>query len=83
MQGATVRINAESREVLKKIAGKEHASMQSIIQRAIEAYRRERFLAESNAAFAALKMDKKAWKEEIRERKEWDTTNTDSEIEDD
>jgi len=48
--------------------------MQSILDRAIEAYRRERFLRDANADFAALKKNRKAWREELAERKLWERT---------
>ncbi len=51
--------------------------MQSILDRAIEAYRRERFLREANADFAALKKNRKAWREELAERKLWERTLSD------
>ena len=48
--------------------------MQSVLDRAIEAYRRERFLRDANADFAALKKDRKAWRDELAERKLWERT---------
>ncbi len=56
--------------------------MQSLLDDAIEALRRERLLDETNAAFAALKRDPKAWKAELEERRAWDATLTDG-LEDD
>jgi hypothetical protein len=42
--------------------------MQAVLDKAIEAYRRERFLYDTNAAFAALRADPEAWREELAER---------------
>ncbi len=42
--------------------------MQAILETAIEEYRRQRFLHEANAAYAALRNDPKQWKEELAER---------------
>jgi len=39
---------------------------------AVELYRRQLFLEKVNAAFAALKTDPQAWKEEQEERAAWD-----------
>ena len=46
--------------------------MQSVLDRVIEIYRRDRFLRAANADFAALKSDPKAWKKELQERELWD-----------
>jgi len=51
--------------------------MQSVIDRALEGYRREKFLRAANADFAALKCDPKAWKEELRDRDVWEQTSAD------
>ena len=77
MQGSTVRISAEAKEILEKLADEENESMQSVLHKALETYRRERFLEASNEAFAALRKDKRMWGEELRERKEWDATSRD------
>ena len=41
---------------------------------ALEEYRRKHFLEKANEAFAALKMDPKAWMKEIEERRAWEGT---------
>ena len=51
--------------------------MQAILDSAIERYRRERFLRGANADFAALKSNAKAWKQELRDREQWETTVAD------
>jgi hypothetical protein len=48
--------------------------MQTILDRAIETYRRQRFLEEVNAAYAALRRDEKAWEAWKEERKAWEVT---------
>ena len=50
MPTGTVRINQKSHNILRKIASKEGKPMQAILETAIEAYRRQRFLHEANAA---------------------------------
>jgi hypothetical protein len=74
MASANVRISISARETLRRLAHTERQSMQSILDRAIEAYRRERFLRDANADFAALKKNRKAWREELAERKLWERT---------
>lgn len=51
--------------------------MQEILEKAVELYRRQRFLDESNRAFAALRTDPKKWRAEQAERQAWDTTSAD------
>lgn len=51
--------------------------MQALLEKAVEAYRRQRFLEESNRAFEALKASPEAWKSEQVEREAWDVTLAD------
>ena len=44
----------------------------TVLKKAIESYRRQAFLEEANAAFAALRADSRAWAEEQQEREVWD-----------
>jgi hypothetical protein len=60
--------------LLRQIAEEEQQSMQAVLDKAIERYRRERFLHAANADFAALKQNPKAWKEELKERARWEQT---------
>jgi hypothetical protein len=82
MPTGTVRINQKTHNILRKIASKEGKPMQAILETAIEEYRRQRFLHEANAAYAALRNDPKPWKEELAERKEWDCTLIDGQEDD-
>jgi len=77
MSGKTVRIRRETQSILRELANNEGKSMQTILDLAIEAYRRQRILQEANAAFAALRNNPKAWKAELAERREWDATMAD------
>jgi len=51
--------------------------MQEILEKAVELYRRQRFLAESNRAFAALRADPKKWRVEQEEREAWSAAAAD------
>ena len=62
---------------LRQLAEEEQQSMQAILDRALERYRRENFLRAANADFEALRCDPKAWKEELRERELWEQTLAD------
>jgi hypothetical protein len=51
--------------------------MQSVLDQALERYRRERFLRAANADFVALQQDAKAWKQELHERELWEQSLAD------
>ena len=74
MPGATVRISDASRDILRKLAAQESESMQSILEKAIEAYRRQHFLKEINKAYSVLHQNKEAWTAMEKELAEWDAT---------
>jgi hypothetical protein len=72
-----VRISPRAHELLRQLAEEEQRSMQSVLDQALERYRRERFLRAANADFASLKGDAKAWKQELGERELWEQTVAD------
>jgi len=74
MNSLTVRISETSHQILQELAEHSGESMQTILARAIEEYRRKRFLEEANAAYAALRQNPKAWKQEQAERRAWEAT---------
>jgi len=74
---STVRINEDTHRALRDLAERENSSLQSVLERAIEEYRRQRFLEAANRRYAALRADKRAWTVEADERKAWDRTVAD------
>lgn len=74
MASATVRISEEAREALREISAESGESMQAILDRAIEAYRRKRFFEQLNADYAALRANPEAWAEYQKELALWDAT---------
>jgi hypothetical protein len=72
-----VRISRSTHAALCALAEEADESMTQVLDRAIEAYRRQRFLAGLNADFAALRRNKAALKEELAERAQWDSTLND------
>ena len=70
----TTRISEPTREILRKLAEQSGESMQALLDEAVEAYRRQRFLEESNRAFEALRANPETWKTEQAEREAWDMT---------
>lgn len=77
MPSTTVRISDEARQALRQLADKTGESMQVILDRAIKQYRRQLYLEEANAAYAALRNKPDAWQEELDERSLWDRTLAD------
>jgi hypothetical protein len=74
MAGVMLRISKGAHRILKEVSAATGEPMNSILDKALEEYRRKRFLEKANEAFAALKMDPKAWIEEIKERRAWERT---------
>lgn len=77
MTGATVRLPDPTRVILKELADQTGEPIQVIVARAVEAFRRQRILELTNAAYAALHADESAWQEEMAEREDWDGTLAD------
>lgn len=73
----TTRISEPARETLRKLAEESGESMQALLEKAVEAYRRQRFLEETNRALEALRASPQAWKTEQAERKAWDSSLAD------
>jgi hypothetical protein len=73
----TTRISFPAHRILQELARHSGKSMQEILDAALEAYRRQRFLDEASDAFRTLKADPKAWRAEQDERGLWDTSLTD------
>ena len=77
MPTATVRVTSETRAVIQKLARESNQSMQSLIARAVEHYRRQLVLQGANDAYAALRAQPEAWAEEREERRIWEGTLAD------
>jgi len=73
----TVRIDPSAHVALTEIATAKHISLTEALSRAVERYRREVFLEDVSADFAALRANHGAWNEEMAERDAWDATDTD------
>jgi hypothetical protein len=77
MGGTTVRVSRKTHDALRELAEQTHQSMQDVLARAVEAYRRDHLLREINTAYAALRADPDAWREEQADRAIWEGTLTD------
>lgn len=72
MAHTTVRISESTRALLRTLAEAEDSPMQAVLARALECYRRQRFLERTNDAYAEVQKDPRAWAEVERERDIWD-----------
>ncbi len=71
---ATLRVNEWTHEKVRKMSRESKLSMQEVTDRAVEAYRRQRVLEQTNEVYAAMRLSPRAWQEEQEERAEWDAT---------
>ena len=71
---ANIRISDEGHQVLKELASREGVPMGTVLERALERYRREKFLDDVNASYAALKANPQEWSDEMAERTLWENT---------
>jgi len=74
---ATVQIEEDARRALEELAQREGKTIETILMRAVDLYRREAFLAGVAEDFAALRADPNAWAEEQAERRAWDASLAD------
>lgn len=77
MASETVRITPAAHKTLKSLAEQTGETMTTVLERALEAYRRQQFLAACNDAYRKLRADPKAWAQELAEREAWDQTLSD------
>ncbi len=74
MPSTSIRIDEQSLAVLRELARRQRQPVQTVLKQAIDRYRREKFLEEANAAFAALRSNPEGWGKEQQERDLWDQT---------
>lgn len=68
-QSPTVRISEKSHSTLRELSAKYGEPMQSVLDKALEKYRREKFFEELNAAYLVIRADPEAWQAELDERR--------------
>ena len=74
MPDLTVNLSETAHETLSKLAATSGETVQTVLDKAIENYRRYLFLIEANQAFVALRQNEELWQEELAERELWDRT---------
>lgn len=72
-----MRISEKTAKNLMQLAKDTRKSKQIILEKAIELYARDQFLKKANEAYAKLKKNKRAWKEDRKELEAWDITLSD------
>jgi hypothetical protein len=70
----TTRISASAHGTLREMSKAEGKPMLALLDEAVEALRRQRFLERLNAAYATLRADARAWDAVEDERRAWDVT---------
>ena len=72
MHSVTLRVSARCRDTLRELAAQTGESMQSMVDEAVELYRRRWFLEKVNAAYMPLRQNAETWATVEQERSEWD-----------
>lgn len=69
-----VRVNESTHAIINSLAKELGESMQSIVDKAVERYKREIFLESLNQDFKRLRENEEDWVSELEERKLWENT---------
>lgn len=77
MQTQTVRMSAADHAVLSELARTTGKSMSAVLSEAVREMRRIELLRQTNEAYRRLREDPEAWKEELEERRLWESTLAD------
>jgi len=74
---SNIRVSESTHAALRSLASEGGETMQAVIDKAIEEYRRRLFWERVEAAAGDLRKDSAAWEEELSERRDWDATLAD------
>ncbi len=74
MKNSSIRISPDSEATLRELAKREGKSVEAVLDEAIEHYQREKLMDTANAAYARLRIDPEAWREDLTEREVWEAT---------
>jgi len=74
---SNVRISESTHAALSSLAAEGGVSMQAVLDKAVEEYRRRLFWERVEAAAGDLRKDSSAWQEELAERRAWEATLAD------
>jgi len=70
----TSRISSSAHGILRELSKAEGKPMLALLDEAVEALRRQRFLEQLNDAYATLRADPRTWEAIEAERRAWDAT---------
>ncbi|TAF70415.1 MAG: toxin-antitoxin system protein [Oscillatoriales cyanobacterium] len=73
-QTSTVTISNTSYQSLAELSASSGKPIETVLEQAIEQYRRQQFLAAANQAYITLRDRPEDWQEELEERAAWDIT---------
>lgn len=73
----TVRISGQAHEWLRELADEDDLSLREELDKALEAYRRQRFYERFSERFDELREDEENWEAYRAEQDSWDATSTD------
>jgi hypothetical protein len=71
---SNVRVSESTHAALLSLAAEGGESMQAILDKAVEEYRRQRFWDQVETAAVTFRRDSAAWEEELAERRAWEAT---------
>ena len=74
MSSTQVRIGESTHRTIRSLAKDRGESLQSVVEQAVERFRREMFLEGLKDDFAALRENTEEWNSELEERELWDNT---------
>ena len=77
MPTSVFRVTPETRAVIQELARESNQSMQSLVSKAVEQYRRQVLLQRANDAYATLRAQPDLWTEDQEERRLWEGTLAD------
>ena len=77
MLAATIHVRPATRQTLEQLATDTRSSVQNVLDAAVEVYRRQVFLEQTNQALAGLRKEDRTWKEYQQEIEQWETTGND------
>ncbi|MDJ0561628.1 MAG: toxin-antitoxin system protein [Microcystis sp.] len=72
-----ISISEAAHKTLLALVDSSGDTLPTVLDKAIENYRRYVFLVQANEAFAALRKNETLWQEEISERQTWEQTLAD------
>ncbi|MBJ7898814.1 MAG: toxin-antitoxin system protein [Cyanobacteria bacterium RI_101] len=77
MSELKISISETAHKTLLALVDSSGDTFQTVLDKAVENYRRYVFLVQVNEAFAALRKNETLWQEEISERQTWEQTLAD------